>query len=55
MKVAVARAAVAGAFLLPLAPLAGPASADCAPVTRVVCEVICAVPHPAVHRVCTVT
>jgi len=54
-KATLARAALAGALALGVAPLAtAPASADCAGPIRTACAAVCSVPHDAVYRLCTV-
>ena len=55
MKATVARAAVAGALALTVAPLATPSHATCGPVVIEACRIVCRIPHPAIYQLCTIT
>jgi hypothetical protein len=54
MKTRLARLALAGGVALLAAAPAVPASADCGPVVRPACAVLCSVQSDPVHRICTV-
>lgn len=54
MKVTIARAALAGAVALSVAPLAAPSHASCGPVVIEACRVVCSVDHPSVRQLCSI-
>lgn len=55
MKATVARAALAGAVALTVAPLAAPSHATCGPVVIEACRIVCQIPNPTIYRLCTIT
>ena len=55
VKATIARAALAGALAVAVAPIATtPSHASCGPVVVEACRVVCSVPNATVYRICTV-